>query len=173
MKASVIEPPKLTEDEEGAAPTAQASASSFQAITTGRIIGFAPCVGPLVDFPRNIAGVLLLARSLVPVTDKAIGREVALAFEEGDLTRPLILGLMQSFDDPDPDPCTLPTHPGSVEVSTDGSRLSLTAHDEIVLRCGRASITLTAAGKVLIRGDYLLSRSSGANRIKGGSVQIN
>ena len=29
------------------------------------------------------------------------------------------------------------------------------------------------AGKVLIRGAYLLSRSSGVNRIKGGSVQIN
>ena len=27
---------------------------------------------------------------------------------------------------------------------------------EIVLRCGEASITLTKAGKVLIRGDYLL-----------------
>ena len=41
------------------------------------------------------------------------------------------------------------------------------------LRCGKASITLTRAGKVLIRGAYLLSRSSGVNRIKGGSVQIN
>ena len=48
-----------------------------------------------------------------------------------------------------------------------------TAESEIVLRCGEASITLTRAGKVLIRGTYLLSRSSGVNRIKGGSVQIN
>ena len=49
----------------------------------------------------------------------------------------------------------------------------LTAEHEIVLRCGKASLTLTRAGKVLIRGTYLLSRSSGVNRIKGGSVQIN
>ena len=143
------------------------------AMVTGRIIGFAPSVGPLVDFPGNTAGVLLLARSVVAVTDKAIGQEVVLAFEDGDLTRPLILGVVQSFDDPDPDPSTLPIRPGSVDVTTDGNRLLLTAHDEVVLRCGRASITLTAAGKVLIRGEYLLSRSSGANRIKGGSVQIN
>jgi hypothetical protein len=34
-------------------------------------------------------------------------------------------------------------------------------------------LTLTHAGKVLIRGAYVLSRSSGVNRIKGGSVQIN
>ena len=49
----------------------------------------------------------------------------------------------------------------------------LKAQQEIVLECGKASITLTRAGKVLIRGAYLLSRSSGVNRIKGGSVQIN
>jgi hypothetical protein len=42
-----------------------------------------------------------------------------------------------------------------------------------VLRCGKASITLTSAGKVLIRGTYVLSRSSGVNKIKGGSIQLN
>ena len=41
------------------------------------------------------------------------------------------------------------------------------------MRCGEASITLTRAGKVLIRGAYVLSRSSGANRIKGAAVEIN
>ena len=49
----------------------------------------------------------------------------------------------------------------------------LTAGREIVLRCGEASITLTRAGKVLIRGTYILTRSSGANRIKGAAVEIN
>ena len=44
---------------------------------------------------------------------------------------------------------------------------------EIVLRCGEASITLTRAGKVLIRGTYILTRSSGANRVKGAAVEIN
>ncbi|MEO2036899.1 MAG: hypothetical protein ABGZ35_32895, partial [Planctomycetaceae bacterium] len=61
----------------------------------------------------------------------------------------------------------------SVSAEVDGERLVLTADKEITLRCGKASLTLTRAGKVLIRGAYLLSRSSGANRIKGGSVQIN
>jgi hypothetical protein len=60
-----------------------------------------------------------------------------------------------------------------VEARVDGHRVVLDAEQEIVLRCGKASITLTRAGKVLIRGAYLLSRSSGVNRIKGGSVQIN
>ena len=51
--------------------------------------------------------------------------------------------------------------------------LQLTAEREIVLRCGKASITLTRAGKVLIRGEYIFSRSTGVNKIKGGSVQLN
>ena len=51
--------------------------------------------------------------------------------------------------------------------------MNITAEKEIVLKCGKASITLTKAGKVIIRGTYLLNRSSGVNRIKGGSVQIN
>ena len=51
--------------------------------------------------------------------------------------------------------------------------LTFTANKQIVLKCGKASITLTRAGKVLIRGAYLSSRSSGVNRIKGGSIQLN
>jgi hypothetical protein len=49
----------------------------------------------------------------------------------------------------------------------------VSAKEQLVLRCGKASITLTKAGKVLIRGEYVQSRSSGVNRIRGGSVQIN
>ena len=40
-------------------------------------------------------------------------------------------------------------------------------------RCGDASITLTRAGKVIIKGNYILSRSSGYNKIKGAAVDIN
>jgi hypothetical protein len=63
--------------------------------------------------------------------------------------------------------------PGQVEVDADGERMIVAAREQLVLRCGKASITLTKAGKVLIQGDYVLSRSSGVNRIKGGSVQLN
>jgi hypothetical protein len=43
----------------------------------------------------------------------------------------------------------------------------------LVLRCGKARITLTRAGKVLVEGTYISSRSSGVNRIRGGSVHLN
>jgi hypothetical protein len=104
-----------------------------------------------------------LARTLVPLSEPLVGREVALVFEKGNPAKPIISGILQNE----------PAESRPVEAIVDGERIVLSAKNEIVLRCGKSSITLTRAGKVLIRGAYLLSRSSGVNRIKGGSVQIN
>jgi uncharacterized protein (DUF2345 family) len=60
-----------------------------------------------------------------------------------------------------------------VQLDSDGQRMLVSAKKELTLRCGKASITLTEAGKVLIQGSYVSSRSTGVNRIKGGSVQLN
>jgi hypothetical protein len=89
------------------------------------------------------------------------GAAVALMFELGDLGRPCVLGRMADGAAPD------------VAITRDGDRLVLRAEQEIVLQCGDASITLTRAGKVLIRGAYVLSASTGVHRILGGSVEIN
>ena len=62
--------------------------------------------------------------------------------------------------------------PGVV-VQADGQRHVITAEREIVLRCGDASITLTRAGRVIIKGRYILSRSTGYNKIKGAAIDIN
>lgn len=58
-------------------------------------------------------------------------------------------------------------------VVVDGKQVLIEAADEIVLRCGEATITLRRNGRVIIRGAYVETRSRGVNRIKGGSVQIN
>jgi len=55
----------------------------------------------------------------------------------------------------------------------DGARIVVRAEEELELRCGDASIVLTKAGKVLVKGNYVLTRSRGANRIKGAYVDIN
>ena len=47
------------------------------------------------------------------------------------------------------------------------------AASELVLRCGEASLTLRADGKVVVRGTHILSHSSGPHRLKGGSFSIN
>jgi hypothetical protein len=90
----------------------------------------------------------------------------ALVIAEGNMTQPVIIGLIRTD-------LSVTAETSPVEAHVDGQRVVLSAQKEIVLKCGKASITLTRAGKVLIRGAYLLSRSSGVNRIKGGSVQMN
>lgn len=55
----------------------------------------------------------------------------------------------------------------------DGKTVRFTARDEIVLQCGPGSITLRKDGKIVIKGTHLVSRATGSNRIKGGSVNIN
>lgn len=133
---------------------------------------------PAVDFPGNPAGVPVAALATAAVAVEHLGRAAALAFIEGDPQRPVILGLIARQPPP---AVPLPGEPGTgagtpppaLDARLDGERIVLTAGQEIELRCGKASLILTRAGKVLIRGAYLLSRSSGVNRIKGGSVQIN
>lgn len=55
----------------------------------------------------------------------------------------------------------------------DGKRVVITGEEEVELRCGEASITLSKSGKLVIRGASVETRARGTNRIKGGSVQIN
>jgi hypothetical protein len=102
------------------------------------------------------------ARTTAAIDLADVGKDVVLIFAGGRIEEPIILGVIQP-----------PPGPSPVRAKVDDDRLVLTAAKEIVLECGEASITLTKAGKVLIRGAYVLSRSSGVNRIKGGSVQIN
>lgn len=77
----------------------------------------------------------------------------------------MITQVVQSLDE-----STLPAGP---EVFADGKRVHVEAEEEIVLRCGKASITLRSNGRVIIRGAYVETHASGTNRIKGGSVLIN
>jgi hypothetical protein len=73
---------------------------------------------------------------------------------------PVVLGILRPLDD-------------TLEARVDGRRVELDARDEIVLRCGEASITLRRNGRVVIRGVHVETRAAGVNRIKGGSVAIN
>jgi uncharacterized protein (DUF2345 family) len=60
-----------------------------------------------------------------------------------------------------------------IDADADGKRVRLVAKDEIVLECGKASITLRRNGRVIVRGTHVETNSEGTNRIKGGQVRIN
>ena len=136
-------------------------------------------IGRLVDF-KNDGTVTLVtyagqptsaavaARATLDLQALHIGRDLVLVFEHGNPLRPIIVGCLH-------DPKTAEVHeePGTVDIDADGERLVVSAKDQLVLRCGKASITLTRSGKVLLSGTYVSNRSSGVLRLKGASVQIN
>ena len=141
----------------------------IQTVVTGVLIGFQDeGRTPLVMTNSPVMESARPARATVDLHGSHIGRQVVLVFENGDLRRPIIVGCLQRADG-----ALVAPRPGTVDIDADGERLIVTAREQLVLRCGKASITLTRSGKVLIEGAYVSSRSSGVNRIKGGSVQLN
>ena len=149
----------------GAAAPDRGASGACPEVIIGILDGFDSQARPLVDYPGNAAGAPLPALTTAVYGADAVGRQVALLFADGDWTRPVIVGLIRPPGEPAPG--------GARVAELDGERLVLRAKQEIVLECGNANITLTRAGKVLIRGAYLSSRSSGVHRIKGASVDIN
>ena len=143
-----------------------AAPKRIDGIVVGTLAELDSVGSPSVYFPGQLDGRPVLARSTAALTATNVGQPVALMFEAGDSARPIVLGVIQQLGES--------AKPQAVvQVQRDSERLEIKADKEIVLRCGEASITLTEAGKIILRGTYLLSRSSGVNRIKGGSVQIN
>jgi hypothetical protein len=132
----------------------------------GLLTGFSVAGDPLVEFRGNLTGSPVCAHTTAVLSPVDAGKKVLLMFEDADPAKPIIMGVI--LERP------RQARPGDpVTAQVDGDTVLVTGDKEIVLQCGEASITLTRAGKVLIRGTYLMSRSSGTNRIKGGSVQIN
>lgn len=146
-----------------------ADATAWNAVLTGELIAITDNGGsPLVVFPGQPGTAAVRARSVVDLHGAHIGRQVVLMFEAADPARPIVMGVLRGGEVSD-----LSTMPAQVDVEVDGGRMVVDAKEQLVLRCGKASITLTKAGKVLIQGGYVSSRSTGVNRIKGGSVQLN
>lgn len=124
---------------------------------------------PMVLYSGQPGSAAISARTTLDLHGPHIGRKVVLMFEGGDTAKPIVMGLLRDNDEGWPKA----EKPGEVQIDADGQRLIVSAKEQVVLQCGKASITLTKAGKVLIQGTYVLSRSSGVNRVKGGSIQLN
>ena len=168
-------------------------------VLLGILAGIDDKGSPVIGFPQFPQIDSVTALATIPVLPQHIGRQVALMFTQGSDSRPIVIGFLYSplqqmldnfleqsevsaldaedqtvFDEPATTSAQTPNveqHGDTVHV--DGKRVVLEGQEEVVLKCGEASITLTRNGKVVIRGKYLLSRSSGVNRILGGSVQVN
>lgn len=142
-------------------------------VVLGRVVRVDPLVVAWAGAPEGVS-----VRSLVPVDATGIGRTVAIQFENHDPSLPLVTGIVEEL--PLPDAPRAAGEPGAaisgglaVEIEGSKRRVVVSSEDELVLRCGKASITLTRAGKILIRGAYVSSTASGTHRIRGGTVEIN
>lgn len=122
-----------------------------------RFLGFDAAGLPLVDGKADDPSPVS-ALSLIELAAGQAGAEVAVAWLDEDPPRPLILGLVRA-----PVPV----------AEADGERVVIEGRREVVLRCGKASITLTPDGGITLRGGRILSRADGANRVQGASVQLN
>lgn len=138
-------------------------------VVVGELIGISDAGHtPFVTFRDQVGTAAIAARSVVDLHGAHIGKQVVLMFEHADPAKPIVMGVLH-----DAGQSALGSRPGTVEVDRDGERLIIGAREQLVLQCGKAKLTLTRSGKVLIEGTYISSRSSGANRLKGGSIQIN
>ncbi len=159
-------------------------------VVIGQLEGLSANGEPLVDFHQNGSNEPIPAMSTLAVNAEHIGRQVALLFTRGQLNNPLIIGLIHSplmemidgfdFSTTNSEQVgttdELPVGKNTdlpANAIVDGKRVVFEGSEEVVLKCGEASITLTKAGKIMIRGKYILNRSTGVNRILGGSVQVN
>ncbi|NRF66450.1 hypothetical protein HLB44_05595 [Aquincola sp. S2] len=105
------------------------------------------------------------------LADAAAGATLLLFLEDGDPLKPIVVGQVRDTVTSAPAAPALQA-PGRALV-LDLDRIVLEGHDEVVLRCGQASITLRADGRLVIKGTQLVSRASDTNKIRGASVQIN
>jgi len=128
-------------------------------VTIGEILGADGDGGPLVAGPRGesrAAEAVWMERT--PDWAACAGLRCVLGRLDGDPARPVILGLLDA-----PPPAT----------GEEAQVLKLSGEREVILQCGEAKISLRADGRVVIQGGYVLSRSTGVNKVKGASVQIN
>jgi hypothetical protein len=134
-----------------------------------RLHGFDLLDQPIVSDVSGCSGQLLVARTTVQLRGSMVGSDVVVLLDGADHQVPIIIGVIEPAARSEPCATLKPI----VSVEADGERHVIEAEREIVLRCGDASITLTRAGKVIIRGNYILSRSTGYNKIKGAAIDIN
>lgn len=163
-----------------AAPRQAVAGTLSAGPSIARLHGFDLLEQPLIGDLAALPGQVLPARATVALSPAMKGRELVVWFEGGDPSSPIIMGVLE------PSPMARAVGhavaqttagqaaaQGGVHVMADGERQLIEADKEIVLRCGDASITLTRAGKVIIQGNYILSRSTGYNKIKGAAIDIN
>jgi hypothetical protein len=131
------------------------------AAVLARILGVEEGVVMVEDIAHG--GPALAARTTIPLRNLK-DPVVVLRFDDGSA---VIVGQVY--------PC-VPMEPAGAEgadVVLKGSRVRIEADVELVLTAGGCRVQLDARGKAVTTADQIVSRARGANKVQGGSVQLN
>ena len=134
------------------------------AIRIGKVLHTTENGAAVVDWEGNASGPLV-ARSALG--ERRAGdttpSAVVIAFEAGDLRRPVIVGVVHDALWAEP-PVVGNAMPANVVVE---------ARESLELRCGESRLEFDRSGRVTLRGREIVSRAKGLQRIKGATVEIN
>lgn len=161
LLAQVAGPPSPAPDSSGVAvPAAAPMPLAPGEVNIATFCGYGPHGEFLISFDGGCTRQAVVSAVGLQAADA--GRAVVVAPLPGHSGQLAVLARVQAH-----------APPTAANLKLDGERIVLHAERDIEMRCGEASIVLTRAGKVLIKGEYVLTRSRGANRIKGAHVDIN
>lgn len=128
-----------------------------------------------VDYDDNPYGIPLVAICAASVTMADVGRDVVLAFAQGDPGQPILLGLLRR------NLIKNQTEPGASvhavelirETGNETPHVHLEAAEAVTLKCGQASLTLNRDGRVIVRGTNVATYADGTLRLRGAVVELN
>ncbi|ATB39507.1 hypothetical protein CYFUS_004951 [Cystobacter fuscus] len=133
-----------------------------------------------VDYPGNVRGPLKARTSATLDLDALkllppVWPEALLLFADGDPAQPVLLMLLEPTSNTPLTDALLaqPLSRVPAEARVDGERVVITGRKEVVLECGKASLTLRRDGTVVLRGVNLVSEAEEVHRIRGRKVRIN
>lgn len=143
-------------------------------------------VGSVVAFHRGEVRVTfpgaprpVVSRVLAGLDDVMLERaaeeraDAVLLFEQGDPGRPLLVGLLRSAAPLVEALLAGPLLGAETVARVDGKRVAIEGKEEVVLQCGKASLTLRRDGKVILRGVNVITQADQVHKIRGGKVQVN
>ena len=136
-------------------------------VVVGRLALLGPDGSPCVDLSGR-GGRGIFATTTVALGPRHVGRHVLVCFADRDRTRPVVIGVPQSQEE-----MKAASEERRLDAIVDGERIVMTGKKEVVLRCGKASIALTADGKVVVRGAKIISTAEGLHRIRCATVEMN
>jgi hypothetical protein len=147
------------------AATAVTAEAPLHGVLVGVLHDFDDSGRPRVIVPGHIV-VPRVARAICALGPGQEGRQCALLFEEGDLARPLIMGVLQ-------EPVITIHALGATTTTQEAESFTVEAERAIELRCGKASLRLSSDGRIELRGSTVVSHATGLNRMRGASIKLN